>query len=496
MSRVRVVQCCVSSAAVWLTSSASAQSIDPSSAVLALHRPFSLHLPVRTAEALAAPALARCVDAEFQSGSTLLFSDQMQVSLRPAGREGWQWLVFEHPHVVQERALQAHVVLRCPARFEREFTLQAQEAAPVDSALAVVSPPRLEAPQRPTPPPASTPRITPTQRSAPASPSAVLPAPVPAPSVRLAPATHTSGDSAAEADRLRIEIQQLKAALATARLDPHPAASPPVTPITPAVTTPSIAEAGAPLLREDPVLLAGAGALAALLPLLRWWRQRCRLPKLHTMDIALPAEATPPAGTPSRTTTAACVILEERPETVDLIPPTAVPAGAASLADRDAARFTHQVRGLVADGYLDAAVGLLEKTLAASPARNPWLMLQLLELYETMGETGLAARLIGELQTLYRVQLPTLDGVSRAGRSLLEMPALLREIEQAWASDEVTELLEDLVHRSPGPTWDLATFQDLLLLHAIATDRAPVAPAALLPAGAFEPVLEWTVDEP
>jgi hypothetical protein len=113
-----------------------------------------------------------------------------------------------------------------------------------------------------------------------------------------------------------------------------------------------------------------------------------------------------------------------------------------------------------------------------------------------MGETGLAARLIGELQTLYRVQLPTLDGVSRAGRSLLEMPALLREVEQAWTSDEVTELLEDLVYRGPGPTWDLATFQDLLLLHAIATDRAPVAPAALLPAGAFEPVLEWTVDEP
>jgi len=489
MSRIRVVQCCVSSAAVWLAGGVSAQSIDPSSAVLALHRPFSLQLPVRTAEALPAQALARCVDAEFQSGGTLLFSDQMQLSLRPTGREGWQVLVFEHPHVVQEPALLAHVVLRCPARFEREFTVQAQEATLGERALVAAPPPSTPAPPRAVP-----------SGAAPVLARTALPAvtATAAPTRGTALPAHPADGSPAEAERLRDEIQRLKAALASAQLTGAKAdAAQPVAPIPPPVATPLIAEAGTPVLRADPALLIGAAALAALLPLLRWWRQRCRLPRLQTMDIALPTgEAAPPPALAPRAPPAPCVILEERPETVDLIPPTAVPAGAASLADRDAARFTHQVRGLVADGYLDAAIGLLEKTLAASPARNPWLMLQLLELYETMGETGLAARLIGELQTLYRVQLPTLDGVSRAGRSLLEMPGLLREVEQAWASDEVTELLEDLVHRSPGPTWDLATFQDLLLLHAIATDRAPATPTPLPPAGPFEPVLEWSVDEP
>lgn len=261
----------------------------------------------------------------------------------------------------------------------------------------------------------------------------------------------------------------------------------------------------------DPALLGSAALLAALLPLARWWHRRSRLPRVHTMEVTLPKVSqesplpTPPAAlgptsghaAAETPTSRRCVILEERPEQVDLIPPTPIPEGAASLADREAARFALQVQGLAEEGYRDVAVALLEKALTATPARNPWLMLQLLALHEQDGRLDRMAELISELQTLYRVQLPVLRGAVRQGHGLLEHPSLSQQIEPYWNTDDAVEILEDLIYRVPGPTWDLAAFSDLLLLHAIARDRSPLeASATPAPTKAFEPVLEWTIDEP
>lgn len=495
MSHVRVLQCCACLLVLGAADTVRAQSMDPSTATLALHRPFQLHLPVRTdLTGLTGARLSRCIEADFQSGSTLLFSDQMKVSLQAAGRDGWQLLVFEHPHVVREAQLMAHVVLHCPARLEREFAVEAQ-AAP--AALAAMAPATLE----------------PSTAAAPSAPIATTARPSASSGVRArtlaltGPSTSTA--TALEAQRLRDEVKRLHAALQTSQLSAAPqrtadahatVTTKSAAPAVPATAEPGPRNGATRLLDDLPEhspLLGLAGGLCLLVPLLRWWRRRPRLPKLALMEVAQPdASATPTAD--ARPPSAACVILEERPETVDLIPPTVIPQGAASLADRDAARFVHQVAGLVHEGYHTVAVDLLEKTLTAGPARNPWLMLQLLELHEQQGQSDRAARLISELQTLYRVQLPTVRGMVLAGQPLLEQPALLRQIEQHWASAEVVELLEDLIYRVPGPTWDLATFRDLLLLHAVARDRTASIEAASEPheKAAFEPVLEWTVEEP
>lgn len=510
MSRFNVLlhRCAALATLWWMTMAAQGQSIDPAEAILALHRPFQLQLPVRTAAGEGATAtmqrLAQCIEADFQNGSTLLFSDQMRVSLRGGPRPGWQTLVFEHPHVVQDPVLFAHVVLRCPARFEREFVLRATEPSsapePVSSvAAASTETPAMALRAAGTGHPATTQHA----RAQPAAPAA-------------RPSQRGRSTAPPATDPLHDEIERLRAALAQAQL--RPAANPSLSSTSalnestsPQTRIPAIGAAlvSAPIDPPDdptqwrPGLLMTAAALAAALPFMRWWRRRCRLPRLQSMDIAHPLVAPfgPSASDPlpsRHTSPPVRVILEEQPEPVDLIPATPVQAGVASLADRDAAKFTHQIEGLVSDGYAHAALGLLEKTLSTAPTRNPWLMLQLLDLYEQQREHGQAARLIGELQTLYRVQIPTVGGVSCKGKCLTEVPLLMQEIERAWPTDEMADLLEDLIHRSQGPTWDLATFQDLLLLHSIVVDRDTTDPEPRTTSAqqTFEPVLEWTIEEP
>lgn len=498
MSPSRVVHCCAAllSMAGW-SAATLAQSIDPSGASLALHRPFSLRLPVRAVDAetpSSARRLQACVDADFQSGSTVLFSDQMRVTLVEASaRSGWQWLVFEHPHVVDDPTLLAHVVLRCPARFEREFIVHAVagDAGSAGAAAPVAIPVRV---------PVATAAAVPlkvARRPVEGTKAAAFPV-VPV-SSRLVPATPaarepTTASISNEAHALKAEVARLQEALASAQRQMPATASP----LLAVGSTAVLQKADSPRLSTPgttPLLLLLAGTLLSLLPLLRWWRQRVKLPLLQTMDVTRPPASAATVAVPAapRAMPTIHVVVEGRPETPELIPPTPIPPGAASLEDHDAARFTSQIEGLVTDGYLGVAISLLEKSLEATPARNPWLMLQLLGLYERTGEAGKGAQLIGQLQLLYRVHLPTVGGLVRPGRALLEMPALLAQVQQAWTSADLVETLEDLVFREVGPVWDLATFQDLLMLHAVATARTTLAPEPAPPVPKpFEPVLEWT----
>lgn len=487
MSRVQFVRCCIGLAACALGAPAPAQSIDPAGAELALHRPFSLRLFVRSDTPLTAARVAACVEAEFQSGDIHLPADEIRVSVEPANPGGWQWLRFEHPHVVDDPAMLARVALQCPARFEREFVILARTDLPQDT-------------QKVSPPPgpalrtalASGAPSTATRRVEPLAGTAPAPAPAPAPQSNASP-TMPVAPEVIELAALRAELAALKTSVAQARAStPAQAAPAPAT----APLEPAVSEAW-----PRPALLGLAATLLATIPLRRRWPRHSRLPRLRSMEIVLPRadEARVPASVAAAAAKAPPpgehVAVEGRPEPPTLIPPTALPPGAASLADHDAARFTCQVDRLVEDGYPQVAIDLLEKSLDAGPARNPWLLLQLLTLHDRLGHPDRVAQVIAELQTLYRVHLPRVGGVIRVGRGLLEMPELLERLSAAWKSPELIEELEDLIFRVPGPTWDLATFQDLLLLHAVAANRSPetlATPPAPATAAPFEPVLEWT----
>jgi len=496
-------------------SAAHAQSIDPASAQLALHQPFALRLLVRTETPLNSAHVAACIEADFQNGHAHLVADDMQITLTPAERAGWHEVLFRHPHVVEDRAVLARIVLRCPARFEREFVLEATLAAPAHhprSATPTAHPARSSAaPLASRTPPTS---AAPTK----ARPTAVTTAMHAAsrPSTATVSTTRKAPDKApgeSEPSALQAEVTRLRQELAMAR-QPAPAHA--------VASSTAYDESSA---WQQAAFLCLALPLLGLVPLVRRWRS-ATMPRIKTMDITQPV-APSPTNLPTASAPLAAVqtpktIAPPAPAadlapqaTVDtkpaptlpvaspigelslaLIPPTVVPHGGASLADTGAAVFTCQVDQLVQDGYIGVAVNLLEKSLDAGPAKNPWLLLQLLALYERLGQRSEAARLISQLQTLYRVHLPTVGGLCVTGKSLLDQPDLLAQVSLAWQSPDVVQQLEDWLAGTTGPTWDLATFEDLLLLHAIAQNRSDDQPtAAPDPAPRFAHVLEWTTDD-
>lgn len=516
MPSIRVVRSLALLAGLVVEADAWSQSIDPASAQLALHQPFVLRLLVRMDTPMTGTQAAACIDADFQNGHTHLVSDHMQVTLTQAGRPGWQEVLFRHPHVVDEPVVLARIALRCPARFEREFVLEAIPGTPTD----VASPHAAPAPTRP-PAVAAVPtnavgRITRQhQAAANQTPHAVAKAETadtftarnnPHSATQTPPQQHQDTRNA-EQLALQAENRRLRRELAEARQS---------TPLTSTSRTTD----GDPSWQQA-ATLGLALPLLGLLPLLRRWRSSL-LPRIKTMDISQPITCGGPE--PHRSTNAAPVtpataaqplaqgaardaIAASTPVppvvspigelSTTLIPPTVIPAGGASLADPDAAVFTCQVDKLVQDGYVGVAINLLEKSLDAGPAKNPWLLLQLLALYERLGQRGDAARLISQLQTLYRVHLPMVGGQHLYGKALLDQPELLADVSEAWQSPDLMQQLEELLIATTGPTWDLATFEDLLLLHAIARNRPEEAAPVTTPDPAphLEHVLEWTLDD-
>lgn len=515
MPSIRVVRSLALLVGLVVEADVWSQSIDPASAQLALHRPFALRLLVRTDTPMTGTHAAACIDADFQNGHTHLVSDHMQVTLTQAERPGWQEVLFRHPHVVDEPVVLARIAIRCPARFEREFVLEAIPGGTTDGvsmhALASATRPAAVA-AVPTEAAAHTARlhlanVHETHRApGKAEPAATITArSSPQPATLTPPQQHPDARTA-EQLALQAENKRLRRELAEARQS-RPSATPPPT------------NDGAPSWQQA-AALGLTLPLLGLLPLLRRWRGKL-LPSIKTMDISQPAAPQDPGTWPATTTApiapAKAAHTRGRGATTEaviaptptapvvspigelstaLIPPTVVPAGGASLADPDAAIFTCQVDKLVQDGYIGVAISLLEKSLDAGPAKNPWLLLQLLALYERLGQRGDAARLISQLQTLYRVHLPMVGGQHLCGKALLDLPDLLAEVSEAWRSPDLVQQLEDWLLATTGPTWDLATFEDLLLLHAIARNRPDAAPVTTPdPAPRIDHVLEWTLDD-
>lgn len=516
MPSIRVVRSLVLLTSLVVEADARSQSIDPAGAQLTLHQPFALRLLVRMDTPVNGTHAAACIDADFQNGHTLLVSDRMQMTLTPAGRPGWQEVLFQHPHVVDDPVVLARIALRCPARFEREFVLEAIPGIPTEAAppravpaktrpTAIAAAPTI-ATARATRPEQITANQTP-HSAAKAEPSITITTDSnPRPTTLTPPQQHQDAGNA-EQLALQAENRRLRRELAEARQS-KPLAS-------------TSRTAGDDPSWQHAATLGLALPLLGLLPLLRRWRGS-RMPSIKSMDISLPTHPQDPGVRLAPTTAPGVPAAAARPFSrgpardavaapapaapvvspigelsTALIPPTVIPAGGASLADPDAAVFTCQVDKLVQDGYVGVAITLLEKSLDAGPAKNPWLLLQLLALYERLGQRGDAARLISQLQTLYRVHLPMVGGQHVCGKALLDQPELLAEVSEAWRSPDLVQQLEGWLSATTGPTWDLATFEDLLLLHAIARNRPEEAPPVTTPDHTphLEHVLEWTLDD-
>lgn len=147
--------------------------------------------------------------------------------------------------------------------------------------------------------------------------------------------------------------------------------------------------------------------------------------------------------------------------------------GTPSLAVEELEELNHEAHEMISRGYFGAAAALIEEHLQSREAKNPWLLMRLLDLYREMGQPWNYQRVASQLQTLFNVRVPGLDEQDRPGRPLERFPTTLETLKLEWHNPGAVETLRLLLLR---PTYieelDLGAFRELLLLYAIAHEKS------------------------
>jgi hypothetical protein len=137
------------------------------------------------------------------------------------------------------------------------------------------------------------------------------------------------------------------------------------------------------------------------------------------------------------------------------------------------------VKAAIEGGYLGFAATMLEKTLYAGAGKHPWLLMQLLEVYERLNQPENLERVSAEIEALYSVQTPSTptpgvppDTTSLTAEGGLELCETWPALRATWADPEAAAFIANLlVKQDKGPRYNLPTFSDLLFLHELAQIR-------------------------
>lgn len=127
-------------------------------------------------------------------------------------------------------------------------------------------------------------------------------------------------------------------------------------------------------------------------------------------------------------------------------------------------------------GENDQAVDILQSHIAQHQASSPLAYLELLQLLYRLSRTEAYEQAREQFQEHFNVQVPSFLGFSRKGRDLWSgYPEVLGKIEALWPTDEVQPLLRSLIVHNPATVhadtevrFDLAAFDDLLMLYNVA----------------------------
>lgn len=140
-------------------------------------------------------------------------------------------------------------------------------------------------------------------------------------------------------------------------------------------------------------------------------------------------------------------------------------------------------------GQHDQAIAVLVEHIAANPDTSALAYLDLFKIYHALGRRDDYARLSGGFERAFNAEVPAFDDFSLGGRGLEHYRGALARIESQWPAAGTLALIEELVFRKPGvhedEAFDLAAYQELLLLYAVAKevidpDSAPPAPVTPL----------------
>ena len=135
------------------------------------------------------------------------------------------------------------------------------------------------------------------------------------------------------------------------------------------------------------------------------------------------------------------------------------------------------------------AIAVLSEHIAENPQTSALAYLDLLRIHHSLGNRDAYGRVGHEFERAFNATLPSFDNFNDGGNGLEHYRSTLSRITEHWPAPETLVLIEELVFRKPGTdgneAFDLAAYQELLLLYAVAKevidpDSAPPAPVTPL----------------
>jgi hypothetical protein len=123
-------------------------------------------------------------------------------------------------------------------------------------------------------------------------------------------------------------------------------------------------------------------------------------------------------------------------------------------------------------GQYDRAIQVLENRIDDHGESSPFVYLDLLKIFHTLGRKAEFQKFRGDFNMLFKGVVPEFARFTDEGKSLEDYPAALARVSELWPLPEVQEFIEDCIFRNAGDDqaigFDLAAFSELLFLHAIA----------------------------
>ncbi len=136
------------------------------------------------------------------------------------------------------------------------------------------------------------------------------------------------------------------------------------------------------------------------------------------------------------------------------------------------ADIRQQAEFFVSLGQTERALFVLKKQIAASPQANPFVYLDLLSLFHSLGYKTDFREYRTAFNRYFNCVLPDFPAYHLEGRDLTAYTDELARLSQVWNRKEVIAYLNACIYRSEQasaqPSFELAAFRDLLLLLAIA----------------------------
>lgn len=158
-------------------------------------------------------------------------------------------------------------------------------------------------------------------------------------------------------------------------------------------------------------------------------------------------------------------------------------------------------------GENDQAIAVLQSHIADNEASSPLAYIELLQLLYRLSRTEAYEQVREQFQAHFNVQVPDFLSFARKGRDLWSgHPDVLGQIEALWPTDDVQNLLRGLILRRNTPDavdssirFDLAAFDDLLMLYNVAKTTPPASrgqlPGRTRTAPTEAPLPEFVLDQ-